>query len=151
MRAVALVVAVVLAIIGVGVAAVGGLGRSLVPQGWVAITYSGAQIAIPPTWQVVYDYPCSVPIFPGVIYVDHGPQQSDLCSVEANVASAPVVTIRSLGRYYIGAASFINGIEVAHVYFDGVTSIAVPSLGVQVTATGIGYQGVLDTLTTAPD
>lgn len=152
-RAIALVVVVVLAVIGIGVAIAGGIEPHGVPLGWVPIYDQEAQLSVPPTWHVVYNSECALHWSPGVIYV----QTTDGNGTAVPCAVDPVGTSPNLPEMVVwpyeptdltGLLSrTINGIRV---WSDKEGFLFVPDLGVMVYASGTGVNRILDTLTTAP-
>jgi hypothetical protein len=151
-RSIAIVVGVVLGAIGTGAGLVGGTGTPAVPRGWVAVRDGDAQISVPADWKVVFNDPCGGPLLPGVLYVATHVLPADFCPLIIEQPQAAMVAISPNSGVIVSIMRprAIDSIPVWMLSQDGTTSVEVPSLGIEIYASGPGVQAVINTLTFAP-
>src|SRR5579872_2919478 len=151
MRAIALVVAVVLASIGIGVGLVGGITPYGIPNAWVPVYDGSAQMSAPPTWTIKYNpKTCALPWNHSVIYV-YTTITTPCPAGAAGPSDAPdIIVFRYDPRIILSGYPnrIINGVPVWT--YGGGPGVWVPTLGIMMYASGVGVDRVLDTLTKAP-
>jgi len=116
------------------------------PPGWVAVDYGAAQISVPADWVVgACPTPSKGTVILGTVLVNCPAYESSWPAVRVTPATTPVATKLSIR---------VNGITVYPVPYRGpghdIATDQVPSLGVQVNATGPLYARILATLTHSP-
>jgi hypothetical protein len=131
---------------------------SATPAGWVPVDYGEAQISVPPTWWVLYNWSGCVSGPPvGVVYFN---RTDGFCSAKGIPKGETTIRMLSLtDKQYQPPASYgqrqvVNGIPVYELYsFSPIPnegSYLVPSLGVEIESKGPLTKRVLDTLTRSP-
>ena len=128
--------------------------QSATPPGWVPVAYKDAQISIPASWFVLYrTAPCLVDkpsgqAPSGEAFVN--PLRGIYFCTHA-VLPQTVVWLKAIPTNARGGApKVINGITVYPYPAGQMGSYLVPSLGVEITATGRLARRVLRTLTVSP-
>lgn len=162
MRAIALVVTAVLAVIGIGIVLVGGAGTSapsplrslvanLTPSDWQPVDFGNAQISVPPFLTVSYDQPCRQQ---GVDVGYAEPQHHEKCGTVAVIAPEPKVAIIPISKAPPprGATrASINGIPVEERTRNDVVEIWASTLGIFLSVDGGTYNAsIIRTLNYSP-
>jgi hypothetical protein len=117
------------------------------PNGWVPVDFGDTQVSVPPSWSLNLD--CPRPnggsmILESVSGHHEGPlSQGTDCAINRSGTS---VTVAPYSATATGAANETNGIQV----YGSQTVLAIPALGVKVTAKGPLGSRVLRTLTHSP-
>jgi hypothetical protein len=128
---------------------------SVTPPGWVPVAFGDAQVSVPATWHVLFNF-CVIGSPVGDVYVN--PSGGFCAAQNPWRGRTTVMLLRVTDGEFQGSPSsngqrtVINGIAVYDLYLYGRAppNYLVPSLGVEVAAEGPLARRVVATLTRSP-